>query len=376
MSGNAVHTEQELFDADYYVPAFEIYVGGKTIGKGEKLKWEVMRDVVNVTYTDNLESIDSFSFTVNNWDAEKRAFKYLNFDDNPFNVGKEIEVRMGYAGNLKSILQGEITSLAPDFPQSGNPTLTVGGLNILYKLRKKQETHFYKNKSDGQIARQIAGRLGLQVGEIETGDTHTFIAQKNRFDIVFLLERARRIGYEVTVTDDGKLHFKPSTNTTRKTYVLEWGKTLINFRPTLTTAKQVKEVVVKGWSPQKKKTITGKAERKDLKTKGLGSKKINEVVEKAFNERVEVIVDRPISDEQEAKKLAQEKLEQIAKDMVKAEGSTIGLPELRAGSLIEIKGLGDTFNGNYYVTGSTHSIGDSGYITKFNVRREETKEKS
>lgn len=369
-NGQAVHTKEEVFGMDFYVPAFEIYVGGKKNEGGKEVKGELKGGVTNISYTDSLEAIDSFSFTVSNWDAEKRTFKYLDFDNNPFNVGEEIEVWMGYAGKLQSMIHGEITSLEPNFPQSGSPTLNVRGLNILHGLRKKQETHFYKDKTDGYIAKKIAGRLRLKIGRIVDGDKHAFIAQKNRYDIVFLLERARRIGYEVT--EDGKLNFQPSTNTTRKKYILEWGKSLIHFRPTLTTAGQVAEVVVKGWSPQKKKTITGKAKRKDLKTKGLGSEKITKLVEKAFDQRVEIIVDRPIRDENEAKKLAKDKLEQIAKEMVKGEGSTIGLPDLRAGSLIEIKNLGDTFSGNYYVTSTTHSIGNNGYTTKFNVRREET----
>lgn len=376
MPGSQVkNKEKELYGTDFYVPAFEIYLGKK------KLKGELRRDIMNVSYTDNLEAIDSFNFTVSNWDAEKREFKYLDFDDNPFNVGREIEIWMGYGDNLQSMLFGEITSLTPDFPQSGNPTLSVGGLSTLHRLRTKQETHFYKNKTDGYIAKKIAKRLGLKVGNIEDGDKSTFLAQKSRYDIVFLLERARRIGYEVFVEygkpgEPGRLHFQKSTNTTRINYILTWGKTLINFRPTLSTADQVSEVTVKGWDPRSKKTITGKATRRDLDTKGLGSRKIRKVVESAFNKRIEMVIDRPIRNKREAKQLAKSKLEQIAKELVKGEGSTIGLPDLRMGSLIMLKSLGDTFEGNYYVTGTTHSIGDGGYTTRFSVRREETSEKA
>lgn len=360
----AIHQEQELIGMDFYVPAFEIYIGKK------KLKDEIRRDIITVSYTDSLDAIDSFSFTVTNWDPIKRNFKYLQFDKNPFNVGEEIEVWMGYIGNLEKMLYGEITSLEPNFPQSGNPTLNIRGLNILHRLRKKQETRFYRNKTDGSIAKQIARRLGLQVGNIKDGETHKFIMQKNRYDIVFLMGRARRVGYEVVV-EDKKLNFQPSTDTTRKMYILEWGKSLIHFRPTLTTTNQVAKVTVKGWDPEKKKVVTGKAKRNNLKTKGLGAINIKKIVEKAFDQREEIVVDKPVRSEPEAKQLAKNKLEQIAKEMVKGEGSTIGLPDLRAGSLIELKNLG-FFDGKYYVMGTTHSIGDSGYTTTFRARMEET----
>ena len=53
--------------------------------------------------------------------------------------------------------------------------------------------------------------------------------------------------------------------------------------------------------------------------------------------------------------------------MVTATGSTVGLPDLRAGSVVEIDGLGDRFSGRYFVTGTTHTIGDGGYTTQFDV---------
>ena len=60
-----------------------------------------------------------------------------------------------------------------------------------------------------------------------------------------------------------------------------------------------------------------------------------------------------------------------AKQMVKGSGSTVGLPELRAGTVLHIGGLDECFNGRYFVTGTTHTIGGSGYTTKFDCRLEE-----
>lgn len=53
-----------------------------------------------------------------------------------------------------------------------------------------------------------------------------------------------------------------------------------------------------------------------------------------------------------------------------ATGSTVGLPGLRAGTLLSIGGVGSRSSGRYLVTATTHSIGDSGYTTRFECRRE------
>ena len=60
-----------------------------------------------------------------------------------------------------------------------------------------------------------------------------------------------------------------------------------------------------------------------------------------------------------------------SKDMVKASGTCVGLPDLRAGQRVNIEGLGVRFSGTYFITETTHTINDGGYTTKFNARRED-----
>ena len=57
-------------------------------------------------------------------------------------------------------------------------------------------------------------------------------------------------------------------------------------------------------------------------------------------------------------------------NMVKARGTTIGMPDLRAGRRIEIVGLGGRFSGQYVLTKTDHTLGESGYLTRFECRRE------
>src|SRR5262245_26755246 len=61
---------------DFYVPRFEITASGGALSPS------VLRDVVQVTYNDSITEIDSFDITVNNWDAERRRFKYVGSERN------------------------------------------------------------------------------------------------------------------------------------------------------------------------------------------------------------------------------------------------------------------------------------------------------
>jgi phage protein D len=104
--------------------------------------------------------------------------------------------------------------------------------------------------------------------------------------------------------------------------------------------------------------------------KGIVTPSDLNVTEPDLTKKVEIVIDRPIQNEAEAKLLATNRLRQIGEVLVEAKGKTIGVPDLRAGSKVEIKGLGTRFSGTYLITGTTHSIGDGGYTTEFTGRME------
>jgi len=366
---------------DYYVPRFQIKLGNRPLER------EVIFDITQVTYKDSIEEIDSFELTINNWDAEKLAFKYS--DQKLFDPGQRLELWMGYynQNDWTKMITGEITSLRPTFPAGGQPTLAVSGLNLLHRLRKKQRSDSYKNKKVSQIAKEIGGRLNVEVNtEKVVGNevVYKHLFQDDRYDIVFLIEHARRNGYDLYVdeTKTDTLVLARSEGQREVTYKLHYagshteskaGGALIQFQPNLTTANQVGKVTVRGWDAVHKRKISETVTRDqiEIRNEGQGEGKFD--IERAFGDREEIVTTPPVESKAEAKELAKQTLKNIAKDMVKGSGSTVGLPDLRAGIILELTGLGKRFSGRYFVTATTHTISDSGYTTQFECRKEETK---
>lgn len=404
-------SEESIRQSGFYVPQFEVKI------EGANLPRNILRDVTQLTYTDNIKEIDSFQLTVNNWDSATEDFKYIGSetaerlarkagDDRRLRLfepcNKEVEVWMGYLDNLRLMLKGTFTTMAPNFLASGAPTLTVGGLNVLHQLRRKQYSTTWSGKRDSEIAKNIATLVDKELGGKRFIDKQRnplpivinpnalakepqlpYVAQKNQYDIDFLLTRALRLGYVIFVRegdpdagtpDERKRHlyFGPSDGTIPGqrdvTFKLKWGISLIDFKPTLTTANQVRSVTVRGWDRIKKKEISVRASLDD-KEFNLNHD-LHELL-KTCDPREEIVVDKPVYSEKEAKAVAQAILKDRHKEMVKASGTCVGLPDLRAGRKVIIEGLGSRFSGTYFITGSTHSINDSGYITKFDARREQ-----
>lgn len=389
---------------DFWVPAFDVKIRSKELPSVSS------KDITAVRYSDSVDQIDSFELTVNNWDADKRDFKYTGSAagraDGPnahlFDPGQEIELSMGYwkptapaerdpnkPDPLHLMLVGIITSMTPNFPAAGQPTLKVTGQNVLRKLLTKQKTRFFEKKSDSQIAEEIGNTGDLKIGDltvkVETDPTakgqeanNDHVMQDNQYDILFLLQRAHRNGYDVFLrykSSGGQtkpsLYFGPSSSQARPSYQLEWGRSLTQFQPTLTTTRQVSQVTVRYWDGVKKKVVTVTTNRKQLDTKGLKDDALLGRIEQGFHEREDIITDQPFRDKKAAEQYAKDRLERIAHDFVNGKGSTVGTPDLRAGSVMEMVGLGKTFSGRYFVKSTAHSLNTSGYVTEFDARLEE-----
>lgn len=358
---------------DFYVPTFEVVVGGRTQPTA------VLRDVTQVSYKDSASDVDSCELTVNNWDAAVRKFKY--HDRSVFDPGQDVEVRMGYlgakGGGVRTMLRGKIKGLRPTFPAGGQPALTVTVLNVLDDLRKEQKSARYDNKTYAEIAREVCTRLGVTLDPTAAlalpAVRHRSVLQENEYDVVFLLRLARQAGCELVAAEvDAKtpgekktvLKFGPPAAAVRPTYRLSYGRSLIDFQPTLSFSNQVSEVVVQGWNPEtgKEFSVSAKAD--------IGGKKLPPGSPNPAKDRKEVISNRPVRDEQAARELAQATLVRIQNEAVTANGTVIGLPDLRAGTQIHVDGLGKRFNGQYYVTATTHTLGSGGYTTSFECRLE------
>jgi uncharacterized protein len=123
---------------------------------------------------------------------------------------------------------------------------------------------------------------------------------------------------------------------------------------------------VRGWNRRTKEPIEGTARMGDADLRINADQR---AVLEAVRGRREVITDEPIHTPQKARERAAAILRRTLQDMVNATGSTVGLPDLRAGRRAHIKGLSPRFDGEYFITETTHTMGN-GYRTDFQARRE------
>jgi uncharacterized protein len=383
----------------FYSPHFTVAV------EDQELTREVLGDVIRVTYHDSIKELDGFELEVGNWNPETRTYPYIGSETaETLKSGAEsrmyrlfepgstrVELAMGYLDRLRVMLTGTITAMEPKFGGSG-ATLTVRGLNALHKLRSRPYTTEWFDKKDSEIASNIATLTDRETGgrrfplSIEVSRTARstepqldYVAQQNQHDIDFLYARARERGYVILIQERDpevrgsrqRLYFGPPSEQVPGfrpvTYRLEWGKSLLEFNPTLATSHQVESVTVMGWDRRTHARIREKVSLSDARFDT--NRDLFRLLR--ADGRQEVVSREPVRTAHEARERAYAILLDRVRNLVTVSASTVGLPDLRAGQLVEIGGVGSRLSGTYFVTGTTHKIDDQGYTTKFEARREQ-----
>ena len=348
-------------ERDTVAPAFEIFVNGN------RLPPEAATDLFLLEVTDDLDGVGMFALSLNAGDPRSLGTKWI--DTNEFREGNKVTVKMGFHAPLPDVMSGEITGLEPEFPERGPLVLTVRGYDPLYRLALGRKTRSFRNMKDSDIAAQIANDWTLSPAVEDTTVTHEYVFQNNRTDLEFLLERARRIGYEVKA-EDGHLAFRRRRESGTAVASLAYGEGLLSFAPRLSLVMQASEVVVQGWDARDKREMRGRAGAGDEASRMGGTDTGATLVQGLVGATPLVVVGEPPATPEDAESMARGRFNLMAFDLVRGEARCMGDPRIRAGVVVELREIGRRFSGRYYVTSVTHTLSTRrGYVTTFGVER-------
>jgi uncharacterized protein len=347
-------THQEL------IPGFRIRIDGADLAS------ELVPQILSVEVDQYVDGADAFTIGVNIWDSQTQDFQWL--DDGTFAEGRALEILAGYGEDLQSLIRGEIVALEVEYGSESSPVLHVQGYDRLHRLRRGRRTRTYVNIKDSEVAERIAREMQLQAQTDDSGLVHAHLFQCNQSPLDFLQERARRIDYEVDVSD-GTLYFRRRASGRGKTLTLQYRDDLKQFTVRLSTQTQVKRIVVRGWDPLAKEPIVGLGQAGDEISAMGGSTLGVALAEQAFGESQELVADRPVFSQNEADRMAKGLFNRMSLQFLKGEGEAIGNALLRAGEVVEIGKLGRRLSGNYYLTRVQHIIDGQGYRTCIECHR-------
>jgi hypothetical protein len=390
----------------FRVPEFDIAIEGSE--PDSRLRF----DVLEVSYSDAPDAFDSFEFSLMDWDPirlepiysspwdETGALKTYSTStgDKPIPVlepGTVVSLYMHYRDDNvddfakmdpQLMLRGRVASLSTSFPASGVPVAKVRVLSPLAWLGRKKLT----GKATGGLIDLIVEacnqidldldlsgvRADLRATE-EGQDAPEHDLDKKDANTV-LRDAIAQLGLDSHIALDELTGAERLVIAAPQELrlALTWGRTLLSFSPTVSTAHLSKSVSITvedplGSSEDEQRFEVEKSwdDLPELNRNVLGPGILDAILDDLPDDP-EPITDPTRHQIAFPEQAVLNRLREQARGIVTATGQTVGLPQLRKGAWVDLRGLGAKFSGIYVVTKSTHVIGASGYLTTFEACKE------
>lgn len=300
-----------------------------------------------------------------NWGDKDGRIDFLYFDRRTLDFGKEFQVKV----NDETLFDGRIMALEAAFPEGQPPQINVLAEDRFQDLRMTRRTRSFFDVSDSDVFNQIASDHGLNPGVDVSGPTYKVLAQINQSDLAFLRERARTIDAELWM-DGRTLNAKTRSRRNGGNIELEHGGQLREFTALADLAMQRTSVTVGGWD------VAGKSELKYEATESAVSNELNgdqsgiSILKTALGDRRESLAHAVPLNSQEAQAVAETYLRMSARRFLTGRGVAETSSKLRAGTTVNLNGLGALFSGKYYLTEVKHLFdGKKGLRTVFCAER-------
>src|SRR5262249_34327817 len=329
----------------------------------------------------------------------------LRWLDHPLlQMDNGLKLSIGYAGApLVPVFVGEITGVTAAFPGSGMPTLTVIAHDFLQRLTHGTTTRAFalnlpcigKFPLPDPLVAMLVSATNLLVPVVDpAGAALSFLTlavayaidpldarnairiQKGQSDFDFLSNLAKENGWEMFIDHSLEprgyvLRFNFLIQDYAPSVTLDWGSSLLEFTPKLSTVGQVAGVITRLWISsiglELVIALGWDFDRASFDLQiypGLGS-----VEELAGGGGQDFLTIDETSAAQTPKKLLGELLPRL-NNRLTGQGSAVGDPRIAAGKVVRLGGLGDQLGGLYRITSATHTFDASGYRTAFDVRKE------
>jgi phage protein D/phage baseplate assembly protein gpV len=334
----------------FYAPRFEILLSGVTMAA------DLTEQVVSLTVETDLDMAGTFSLVLRNPDN-------VLLDSALLDIGKNVEVHLGYGADLVPAFLGEIAAVEPSFPQDGPPAIQVTGYDKSFKLRRNRpDPTTYSMTTDSMIAARIAVENGLIPIVDPTPELPEDITQKES-DFAFLKARAQRYHYDVYVEWD-RLHFQ-FPRPQFAAHVLEWGRNLSSFTGRISGAGLAGLEVIRDYNQELAQSLYAAAVAVDLDSGNLLERLGGSITDLLTSLVRHEFRDHAVKNPLDLASLATALLADLLEGLYEGQGSCVGLPALAAGQYVEIRGVGKRFSGTFRVRKVTHRLDSSGMRTEF-----------
>ena len=287
--------------------------------------------------------------------ASDREFELSN--EELLTPGKEIEITAGYQLDEETIFKGIVIKHNIKV-RKGMSYLVVECKDEAVKMTVGRKSNYFYDSTDSAIIEELIGNQSLTADVEATTNEHQELIQYRTSDWDFMLTRAQVNG-KLCFVDDGiiKIAAPELNGDTIETVV--YGSSIHEFDGEIDARDQFDRITSYSWSYTDQELLETEAQDPGVNLNGdLTASDLANVLQL---ENFELrhggnLTQEELQDWSDAKALYQ----QLAKTRGRVKFQ--GIPTVKPGTLLQLEGVGNRYNGTIYVTGVRHEIVDGNWL--------------
>lgn len=288
-------------------------------------------------------------------------------DSSHFAPGSEIEIKLGYENNNKTVFKGIILDQSLKI-SSGSPELTIQCKDKALKLAINRSNGFYNGDTMGKgskikdsdvISRILKDHYPGTSKVAETKGTYEQLVKYYATDWDFIVSRAEINGQMVFVHNETIRVAAPAVRQS-PAVTIAYGQDIIDLQFNTDTQTQYSAVHSAAWDAASQELVTAKAAHQNTPSQGnLKAGTLAGVLGAGtINLQSGTDMDRAALQSWADAGLFRSQMARL-QGYVTFQGNSAVIPD----TLIRLKGVGDRFEGNAYVSRVEHEVADGNWLT-------------
>ncbi len=324
------------------VATFTVLSGGTACPKTYHL--------LSLTVSREINRIPSATLVFLDGEPSKQSFEISNKQD--FEPGREIEIKAGYRSDEQSIFKGMVVRHGIKV-RKGGAVLVVECRDKAAKMTAACRSRYFRDAKDSDLIEELFDAHGLDKDVQATTLVHKQVVQYNATDWDMALCRAEANGL-LAFVKDGKVKLARPEFSGSAALTIQYGATVHDLDAEIDARLQFKAVKGLAWNPAEQE-LADAIEAADPGVPAAGNLEPGALADVAGEDAYLLVHGGRLEDaEMQAWVDACLLKHRLAK--VRGRVTIDGTAAVDPGSLIELQGVGDRFQGKLYVTAVRHAV--------------------
>jgi len=288
-------------------------------------------------------------------DGDAAAADFKNSSNTNFEPGKNLKIEAGFHSQNQVIFEGIIIRQRITLKNGRDSFLVVEARDVAYKMTLERKNKYYIKASDSDVVDTITGLYSISNDIDDTKIQHHQMVQYNCTDWDFAVTRMEMNGMYVWPNNGKLICKKPAINNPADTTAI-FGTDVISLDVTLDASHQYDTVSCKAWSSSNQDISSSDNDSAALPDTGdlKSSALVGKVNGSSINYRHSGIL---TEDELKSWANAQQTKYQLSK--TRGTITCKGNLEAAPAATISLKGFGDHYNGNYFISAVRNELKES-----------------